>query len=168
MLWRSPWNSTTRSSGTSSRSLEGRPAAGAHNGVLNLIVFTAFYFSFFAFLRYEVKTEGDAFMVTFASVWDAVLWCLAVQEALLAAEWPPELASVPAAARQEVKDATGKTVLLFNGIRVRMGIHTGQPNCKRNPVTGRMVRCGEGALLGSVWLIGALPSSPVRTTSAPW
>ncbi len=27
---------------------------------------------------------------------------------------------------------------IFNGIRIRMGIHTGTPNCRKNPLHGRM------------------------------
>ena len=34
---------------------------------------------------YEVKTEGDAFMVAFASATAAVRWCLRAQEKLMAA-----------------------------------------------------------------------------------
>lgn len=37
---------------------------------------------------YEVKTEGDSFMVAFHSPISAVWWCLFVQEALVAANWP--------------------------------------------------------------------------------
>jgi len=33
-----------------------------------------------SFRGYEVKTEGDAFMVAFFTILDAVLWCLAVQK----------------------------------------------------------------------------------------
>src|SRR5512140_2338104 len=40
---------------------------------------------------YEVKTQGDSFMVAFPSVADAVRWCLDVQEVLLDAPWPQEL-----------------------------------------------------------------------------
>jgi adenylate cyclase len=37
---------------------------------------------------YEVKTEGDSFMVAFHSPVSAVWWCLFAQEALLNANWP--------------------------------------------------------------------------------
>jgi class 3 adenylate cyclase len=87
------------------------------------------------FRGYEVKTEGDAFMVSFFSAIDAILWCLAVQEALVAYTWPDALLEAPSA-RREVSTATG--AVLFAGVRVRMGIHTGHPNCRRNPVTARM------------------------------
>ena len=34
------------------------------------------------------------------------------------------------------REVDGQGNLIFNGIRVRMGIHTGYVNSKRNPVTG--------------------------------
>eukprot|EP01006_Ploeotia_vitrea_P055739 TRINITY_DN68028_c0_g1_i3.p1 TRINITY_DN68028_c0_g1~~TRINITY_DN68028_c0_g1_i3.p1 ORF type:complete len:514 (-),score=262.87 TRINITY_DN68028_c0_g1_i3:68-1609(-) len=88
------------------------------------------------FNGYEVKTEGDAFMVTFFSPIDAIGWCVAVQEELLNANWPAQLLK-QRAARPE-RDPNDNDKFIFRGIRVRMGIHTGQPNCRRNPVTGRM------------------------------
>lgn len=86
------------------------------------------------FNGYEVKTEGDAFMVTFFRIVDAILWCLEVQLELNKQEWNEDLGKVAGA--KTVMDSEGNTV--FAGIRVRMGIHTGEPNCRRNPVTGRM------------------------------
>jgi class 3 adenylate cyclase/predicted ATPase/tetratricopeptide (TPR) repeat protein len=71
---------------------------------------------------YEVKTEGDAFMVSFASVSDAVEFCLDAQDRLHNADWPEYV--------------LGDSV--FRGLRVRMGVHVGDPLCKRDPNTGRM------------------------------
>jgi len=88
---------------------------------------------------YEVKTVGDAFMCAFFTPLEAYLWCAHVQIALLDAEWSQDFTAMPSAAREEVNDPdSGETVLVFNGIRIRMGIHTGFPACRRNPVTGRM------------------------------
>lgn len=86
------------------------------------------------FRGYEVKTEGDAFMVSFFTALDALLWCTAVQKALIAAEWPEDFLEQPAARVEYSPDGTK----ILGGIRIRMGIHTGKPNCRRNPVTGRM------------------------------
>jgi class 3 adenylate cyclase len=91
------------------------------------------------FRGYEVKTEGDAFMVTFFSPIDAVRWCLAAQKALLEANWPEELLKLPAASQEFHFDPQSNTSTpIFNGIRVRMGVHCGSPACRRNPTTGRM------------------------------
>ena len=66
---------------------------------------------------YEVKTEGDAFMVAFGLAADAVAWCLSAQAALRAAVWP----GGPGAR-----------------LPVRMGAHLGVPTCEPDPLTGRM------------------------------
>jgi predicted ATPase/class 3 adenylate cyclase/Tfp pilus assembly protein PilF len=82
---------------------------------------------------YEVKTEGDAFMVAFARAADAVRWCLDAQLALLDARWPEAIFDRPEAAIARQGDH-----ILFRGLRVRMGAHIGEPDCRPDPVTGRM------------------------------
>eukprot|EP00755_Sulcionema_specki_P025911 Sspe_Gene.84407::Locus_55410_Transcript_1_1_Confidence_1.000_Length_2410::g.84407::m.84407 len=77
---------------------------------------------------YEVKTIGDAFMVAFDSTVDAVLFGVSVQEKLYQASWPEEILEHPLCAPTE----------LWNGLRVRVGIHTGDGvEVQTNPVTGR-------------------------------
>jgi adenylate cyclase len=83
---------------------------------------------------YEVKTEGDAFMVAFPTVTSALLWCFTIQSQLLEVEWPQEILN--SVNGQEVVDSDGNVI--FRGLSVRMGIHYGTPVCERDPVTGRM------------------------------
>ncbi|PBP26979.1 adenylate cyclase [Diplocarpon rosae] len=83
---------------------------------------------------YEVKTEGDAFMVSFPTATSALLWCFAVQQALLEVQWPSEVLS--SFLGQEVFD--NDHTLIFKGLSVRMGIHWGAPVCEHDPVTRRM------------------------------
>ncbi|WVQ75607.1 hypothetical protein IAR50_005235 [Cryptococcus sp. DSM 104548] len=83
---------------------------------------------------YEVKTEGDSFMVSFQSVTAAVLWCFNCQIGLLMAEWPREL--LDAADGNVTRDSRG--VIVQRGLRVRMGVHWGSPECERDPITRRM------------------------------
>jgi class 3 adenylate cyclase/WD40 repeat protein len=66
---------------------------------------------------YEVKTEGDAFMLAFADPISALRWCLDAQQALASLAWPPALGE---------------------GLRVRMGGHLGDPEPRPDPRTGRM------------------------------
>jgi predicted ATPase/class 3 adenylate cyclase len=82
---------------------------------------------------YEVKTQGDSFMVAFASVVEAVRWCLEVQEALLQAPWPPGILAHPQAA--EERGPHGRA--LHRGLRVRMGVHLGEAECRVDERTGR-------------------------------
>ncbi|MEC7750850.1 MAG: adenylate/guanylate cyclase domain-containing protein [Myxococcota bacterium] len=80
------------------------------------------------FRGYEVKTEGDAFMVAFRTPVDAVNWCLEVQLALHETDWPTEINT------KEALDVLygGSTHESFQGLRVRMGVHTGRPECREN------------------------------------
>jgi len=82
-----------------------------------------------------VKTEGDAFMVAFADPIMAVNFCLRAQLDLLNTNWPDKLLQHPDAGEDFNDDGD---ILLQKGIRVRMGIYTGQPLCEKDPVTGRM------------------------------
>ncbi|KAF2739356.1 hypothetical protein EJ04DRAFT_607726 [Polyplosphaeria fusca] len=83
---------------------------------------------------YEVKTEGDAFMVAFPTVTSALLWCFTIQSQLLEVQWPQEILN--SVNGQEVVDPDGNVI--FRGLSVRMGIHWGSPVCEVDPVTKRM------------------------------
>lgn len=83
---------------------------------------------------YEVKTEGDAFMVAFSSVPAALLWAFNCQIGLLQAEWPREL--LESEDGKVVYDSKGN--IIQRGLRVRMGVHWGAPECERDPITRRM------------------------------
>ena len=83
---------------------------------------------------YEVKTEGDAFMVSFPSVTAALLWCFNVQLQLLREDWPQEI--LDSEDGKEVRDASGEVI--YRGLWVRMGLHWGSPVCEPDPVTRRM------------------------------
>ncbi|WVN89993.1 uncharacterized protein L203_105224 [Cryptococcus depauperatus CBS 7841] len=83
---------------------------------------------------YEVKTEGDSFMVSFQSVTAALLWCFNCQIGLLQQEWPREL--LEAHDGKVVYDSNG--TIVQRGLRVRMGVHWGAPECEKDPITRRM------------------------------
>jgi adenylate cyclase len=84
---------------------------------------------------YEVKTEGDAFIVAFPTITLALQWCFAVQTNLLSADWPSEI----------LESEHGNEIyhpergdLLHRGLSVRMGCHWGTPVCEIDPITKRM------------------------------
>ncbi|RUS20664.1 hypothetical protein BC937DRAFT_94676 [Endogone sp. FLAS-F59071] len=84
---------------------------------------------------YEVKTEGDSFMVTFSSITSALLWCFTVQINLLESEWPQQILNCQDG-REIIAKETHK--LIYRGLSVRMGIHWGKPVCEVDPITNRM------------------------------
>jgi adenylate cyclase len=83
---------------------------------------------------YEVKTEGDAFMVSFPTVTSALLWCFSCQSHLLELPWPQEILETVHC--QEKLDSEQNTI--YRGLSVRMGIHWGRPVCEQDPITRRM------------------------------
>ena len=83
---------------------------------------------------YEVKTEGDAFMVSFPTVPSALLWCLTIQLELLQQDWPQEI--LDSEEGKEIVDSRNKVI--YRGLSVRMGIHWGAPVCEADPITRRM------------------------------
>jgi len=84
---------------------------------------------------YEVKTEGDAFIVSFPTITLALQWCFAVQTNLLTADWPAEILE-----SEHCKEIyhPERGDLLHRGLSVRMGCHWGNPVCEIDPITKRM------------------------------
>eukprot|EP01059_Diplonema_ambulator_P009316 TRINITY_DN1915_c0_g2_i3.p1 TRINITY_DN1915_c0_g2~~TRINITY_DN1915_c0_g2_i3.p1 ORF type:complete len:1034 (+),score=111.96 TRINITY_DN1915_c0_g2_i3:36-3104(+) len=79
---------------------------------------------------YEVKTIGDSFMLAFGDPSDAVRTCMEILERFASQKWPLEL-SLP------------------SGLRVRMGMHTGQVIAEDNPLTSRIDYRGSTVNLAS-------------------
>nr|WP_240359724.1 adenylate/guanylate cyclase domain-containing protein [Pyxidicoccus trucidator] len=101
-----------------------RAALEVHDGVLRSLLEDG--------SGYEVKTQGDSFMIAFSTVLEALRWCLEAQEALLRAPWPAELLMYPEAAEE-----AGPRGPLHRGLRVRMGVHVGEAECRVDERTGR-------------------------------
>lgn len=83
---------------------------------------------------YEVKQNGDGFMIAFPTATAAVQFCLDVQERLLDEDWPKGILKMPPGG--ETKDSEGH--LLFRGLKLRMSAHWGTPVCNWNDVIQRM------------------------------
>ncbi len=110
---------------------------------------------------YEVKNEGDAFMVVFETILDATKWCKNVQQQLLEAEWPQEILNSPICA--PVYDPDGN--LLYRGISVRMGIHFGMAINEQDIVTRRMDYFGVEVITASRICDAALGGQIIVTSA---
>ena len=71
--------------------------------------------------------------IAFSSAVNAVKWCLETQQELLKQDWPEKIYEGEDSAIEEVDGQE-----IYRGLRVRMGVHTGEPTAERDPVTGRM------------------------------
>ena len=81
---------------------------------------------------FEVDMQGDAFFVTFASASDAAAAAADAQRALAAHDWPDD-----------------------NEIRVRMGLHTGEPRLIGDRYVGDRRRPRRPRHGGRAWRTGA-------------
>lgn len=78
---------------------------------------------------YEITTEGDSFILAFHEVVDAAAFCLAAQESLLYQAWPAELLDQPESCTiVRESGVSGKSEVIYRGLRIRMGMHTGTPS----------------------------------------
>ncbi|OZJ05762.1 hypothetical protein BZG36_01321, partial [Bifiguratus adelaidae] len=93
---------------------------------------------------YEIRTEGDAFMVCFQTITAALLWCLTVQIELLDADWPKEILETT-----ECQEIVLHDRVLYRGLSVRMGVHFGTPVYEIDPITQRMDYYGPMVNRGS-------------------
>eukprot|EP01012_Entosiphon_sulcatum_P039154 TRINITY_DN5131_c0_g1_i1.p1 TRINITY_DN5131_c0_g1~~TRINITY_DN5131_c0_g1_i1.p1 ORF type:complete len:307 (-),score=38.23 TRINITY_DN5131_c0_g1_i1:20-802(-) len=84
-----------------------------------------------AWRGFEVKTQGDSFMISFSSATDAVQFACSVQLALLTQDWPSHILDDEVCAA--ASDAQGN--IIWRGLRVRMGIHFGEPTLQLKGTT---------------------------------
>jgi class 3 adenylate cyclase len=111
--------------------------------------------------RAGVTTSGEgSFCMAFQEPLDALAWCVEVQQELLRVDWPDALGEHPGAA-EEWGDTDDR--LIFRGLRVRMGIHFGEPRRVRDPMTRRIEYYGP--VVNAAARITALThGGQVRTT----
>jgi class 3 adenylate cyclase len=82
--------------------------------------------------------EGS-FCMSFQQTSDALEWCMEAQQELVKVDWPKGLLDHPGAA-EEWGDTDDR--LIYNGLRVRMGVHVGRPHVVRDPMTRRVEYIG--------------------------
>ena len=100
---------------------EMREALYVHNKVVRLCIE--------ACRGYEVKTIGDSFMVAFDNPSNGLEFGVMVQLRLFEATWPSPLS---------LFTPTFKAAGVWNGVRVRIGIHHGFVNAEPNMTPGRV------------------------------
>ncbi|KAL0489977.1 adenylate cyclase [Acrasis kona] len=106
---------------------EMRKALKIHNSILRSLIHQ--------YHGYEVKTQGDSFMVCFSNPYHAIGWAIRVQNDLLdCGTWPSELILGSYDCRMEWDKFKN---VVFRGLRVRIGIHVGDAEKVVDPTTRR-------------------------------
>jgi predicted ATPase len=112
---------------------------------------------------YEVRADGERFLVAFPAALAAARFCLDLQEALLEAEWPEALLAIPEAG--ELTDPEGNVVQ--RGLRVGMAIHVGQPEIIQDDRSRRTEYEGPDV----AWVervVGAVQGGQILLTAEAW
>ena len=102
---------------------------------------------------YEVKTIGDAFMITFVSKIDAIAFCLKTQEEFVKQKWPSDLELPPQ------YHNSNDPLPVWSGLRLRMGCHVGDAGVEENPLTGRVDYRGSTVNMAARLESKALPGT---------
>eukprot|EP00668_Euglena_longa_P010228 GGOE01012406.1.p1 GENE.GGOE01012406.1~~GGOE01012406.1.p1 ORF type:complete len:1001 (+),score=330.95 GGOE01012406.1:213-3005(+) len=87
---------------------------------------------------YEVKTVGDSFMIAVGTPEAGVAIAMDIQLALQHQQFPSSIEEIYAGNEEDVDDNPDNLAPLhptWNGLRVRIGIHTGEPDCILDTVT---------------------------------
>lgn len=90
---------------------------------------------------YEVKQNGDGFMIAFQSAICALRFCLDVQIKLQDQDWPEpllELGPAQPVIASDSPDGSQPDHHLWKGLRLRMSAHSGSVVCNWNGVIDRM------------------------------
>src|SRR5688572_14921097 len=102
---------------------------------------------------YEIRTQGDSFVLAFQDPLSAAKFCMEAQEELHRIEWDETFTAMHPSVSL-VLDKQGRKV--FSGLRVRMGIHTGTPDfCEPDATSGRMDYFGPAMNLAA--RVGSIP-----------
>ena len=94
----------------------------------------------------DVPTHVACRRTSPADVHMAARWALTTQADLMQVPWPVELEQSPLC---RVESVDGHVI--FKGLRVRMGIHTGEPTVSLNPLTRRAVYTGP--VVNKAWRV---------------
>ncbi|KAG1663614.1 hypothetical protein FOA52_009713 [Chlamydomonas sp. UWO 241] len=137
---------------------------------------------------YLMRTQQSdmRFIATFLSPADALTWCIALQEALIYLDWPPqvlrtwpEVRATPgeagAAGRGSGNDNGGTGELLFRGPRLKMGVQEGVPRSVAPDYTGRADYLGDCVNMAARFMDAAahggqiaVPEALARSAADAW
>eukprot|EP00668_Euglena_longa_P010226 GGOE01012404.1.p1 GENE.GGOE01012404.1~~GGOE01012404.1.p1 ORF type:complete len:949 (+),score=256.65 GGOE01012404.1:172-2847(+) len=87
---------------------------------------------------YEVKTVGDSFMIAVGSAQTAVDLAMDIELALQQHAFPAAIQKIYDGRTEDVRDdptALAPLHPLWNGLRVRISVHTGEPTCIQDQAT---------------------------------
>eukprot|EP00667_Euglena_gracilis_P001565 EG_transcript_1566 len=103
-------------------------------------------------LGHEVQTVGDSFMIATATAQTAIAIAVDIQQALQDQPFPCAIMDVYEGLKKHVEDEPDELAPLdplWNGLHVRIGIHTGDVQRKWNPVSMNWDYAGQAVNLAS-------------------